>query len=337
MTRRTLTIASLLCTMLTISFGQLLPNLGGQRAGISSLQFLKIGVGARGPALGEAMVAVADDPSCLYWNPAGLPLNRSNAVYVAHSEWFSGLKHDFAGAIYRVSADDILGLSLISLASDDMERTTETNPTGTGTYFRYNDLAIGVSYGRQMTSQFSFGTTIRYVEENLDVVKIRAVLFDLGTYYSMGIGSLRFAAVVSNFGSDVAPTGDLTLIDGSKVDSYQSFSPPTSFKIGVAFEPYQDDNHRITSSVQLNHPNDNAENLRLGLEYAWNGWFFARAGVKRTIGESLFGADRKSADDYSLGIGIFSSLGFTDASVDYSFTHFTELGGVHRISMGFTY
>jgi hypothetical protein len=256
---------------------------------------------------------------------------------VSHSGWFAGLKHEYAGAVYRVSADDILGLSLTSLASDDMERTTETNPSGTGTYFRYSDLAIGLSYGRQMTSQFSFGTTVRYVEENLDVVKIRAVLFDLGTYYSMGIGSLRFAAVVTNFGSDVTPNGDMTLIDGSKVDSYQSFSPPTLFKIGVAFEPYKDENHRLTSSVQLNHPNDNAENLRLGFEYSWRGWLFGRAGVKRTIGESLFGLDRKSADDYALGFGVFSWLGFTDVSVDYSFTHFIELGGVHRISLGFTY
>jgi hypothetical protein len=337
MKQRILNISFVLLLLSVPVTAQLLPNLGGQRAGISSLQFLKIAVGARGAALGEAMVAVADDPSSLYWNPAGLPLNTKNAVMVSHSAWFAGLKHDFAGGLYRLTADDVVGVSLISLASDEMERTTELQPTGTGTYFRYSDLAIGVSYGRRMTSQFSFGTTIRYVEENLDVVKVRAVLFDLGTYYAMGIGSLRFAAVVSNFGSDIEPSGEARLIDGSTVDSYQPFSPPTLFKIGVAFEPYQDETHRLTSSVQLNHPNDNAENVRLGIEYAWKGWLFARLGVKRTIGESLLGADRKSADDYSFGIGIFSALGFTDATVDYSFTHFSELGAVHRVTLGITY
>ena len=40
---------------------QLIPNLGGQRAGISAFQFLKIGVGARGVALGESFAAVAND------------------------------------------------------------------------------------------------------------------------------------------------------------------------------------------------------------------------------------------------------------------------------------
>ena len=48
---------------------QLFPVLGGQRAGISTAQFLKIGVGGRATAMGDAFVAVANDVSALYWNP----------------------------------------------------------------------------------------------------------------------------------------------------------------------------------------------------------------------------------------------------------------------------
>jgi hypothetical protein len=47
-------------------------SLGGQRAGTSSGTFLRIGVGARAVAMGETFVAVANDPSAIYWNPAGL-------------------------------------------------------------------------------------------------------------------------------------------------------------------------------------------------------------------------------------------------------------------------
>ncbi|HAL56908.1 MAG TPA: hypothetical protein DCP63_10655 [Bacteroidetes bacterium] len=335
--RRYLSIAIFMSGLMIPAKAQLLPNLGGQRTGISNLQFLKIGVGARGAALGDAMVALANDASASYWNPAGLTLNASNSVLISHTEWLAGLKHDFAGVVYHVSPDDILSLSVISLASDDMEITTETNPSGTGMYFSYSDVAFGISYGRKMTSQFSFGTTIRYVQENLDVLKMKAVLFDLGTYYTMGPGSLRFGVAVSNFGPDIAPRGDLTLLDGSRVDSYQKFSPPTSFRIGIAFEPYQDASNKVTMSFQLNHPNDNAENIRIGAEYAWSNWLFLRAGVKRTIGEPFLGIDRKSADDLSFGVGVVSSLDFTVASFDYAYTHFNELGAVHRISLGLTY
>ena len=320
-----------------IAAGQILPNLGGQRAGISSLQFLKIGIGGRGSGLGESMVAVVNDASALFWNPAGAVLDGQNSVMVAHAEWLVDLKHDFLGALYHLSAADVIGLSIISLRTDDMPVTTETQPLGTGTYFRYSDLAVGVTYSRKMTSQFSFGTTIRYVEENLDVVKIRTVLFDLGTHYATGLGSSRIGVSVSNFGADVTPKGEVSYADGSSLSSFQSFSPPTVFKVGFAFEPYQTDQHRITTSFQLNHPNDNAEDIRLGFEYAWGEWLMLRAGLKRTIGESWLAQNQKSADDYSFGVGVVIPLSFTNVSFDYAYTNFNDLGLVHRISCSLTY
>ena len=50
-----------------------------------------------------------------------------------------------------------------------------------------------------MTDQFSFGATVRYVEETLDVLKMRSVMVDLGTYYWTGLGTTRFAVVISEF------------------------------------------------------------------------------------------------------------------------------------------
>ena len=323
---------------MNVVLGQsILPNLGGQRTGISSLQFLKISIGGRGAGMQEAMVAGANDVSALYWNPAGAVLDEHNGVMFAHTEWLVDLKHDFLGAVYHLSPADIIGLSCISLRTDDMPITTETQPLGTGEYFQYSDLAIGATYARRMTTQFSFGVTVRYVEEHLDVVKIKTMLFDFGTHYATGLGSLRIGVAVTNFGSDVTPKGDVVYIDGTSNSSFQSFSPPTVFKLGVAFEPYQTEQHRITTSIQLDHPNDNAEDLRFGFEYGWSDWLNLRAGVKRTIGEAWLSESQKSADDYSLGIGLVIPLPFTTSSFDYSYTHFNELGAVHRISCALTY
>jgi len=324
--------------LLSLTKGQLLPNLGGQRAGISSLQFLKIGVGARGTAIGESMVAVANDVSALFWNPAGAVLAEQNGLMVSHSEWLVGLKHDFLGVTYHLTPADLIGLSMTTLRTDDIPVTTETQPFGTGAYYHYSDLAVGVTFSKKMTSQFNFGTTIKYVEETLDKVKIKTVLVDLGTYYATGFGSLRIGVAVSNFGPDVAPAGNAALLDGTVVNSFQSFSPPTLFKVGVAFEPLQTEQHRITTSVQLNHPNDNAENIRFGIEYEWNHWFFLRAGLKRTIGESWsIGGDQSSADDYSFGFGIVAPVTITTLGFDYSYTHYNLFDPVHRISCSMTF
>jgi hypothetical protein len=316
---------------------QLIPNLGGQRVGISALQFLKIGVGARAAALGESFVAISDDASALFWNPAGLINTEGNQVFLAHTNYVADISHDFVGGFYKLSPSDVVGLSLISLSTDDMPVTDETNPHGNGRMFKYSDLAVGLTYARQMTNQFSFGATVKYVEETLDVIKIRTVLVDLGTYYWTGLGSVRFAVVVSNFGNDVSPTGSVDLYDGTKVNNFQSFSPPTLFKVGLAFEPFQTESQKITTSIQLNHPNDNVENIRIGAEYIWNDMFAARVGIRRTLGEQLFGKDAASEQDITLGAGVKVPLSFAKINVDYAFANFNRLGGVHRISLQLTY
>lgn len=316
---------------------QLVPNLGGQRAGISAFQFLKIGVGARGVAMGEAFVAVVNDASALYWNPAALAQFSGDQVIVAHTEYLVDIKHDYCGAVYHLSGQDALGASFSSLHMKDMEVTTETQPFGTGRYFSFGDIAVGLTYGRKMTDQFSFGATVRYVEETLDVLKMRSVMVDLGTWYWTGLGSARFAVVISNFGADVAPTGTATQYGGSPVSTFQSFSLPTVFRLGFAMEPLDIDDHRVTTSIQLNHPNDNAEHVRLGVEYGFQNTFFLRAGVKRTIGQPLLGEDATSEESVTFGAGVLAQVGFSTIGADYAYANFNRLGSVHRISLTMTF
>jgi long-subunit fatty acid transport protein len=318
------------------AFAQLVPNLGGQRAGISAFQFLKIGVGARGVAMGEAYVAVANDASSLFWNPAGMAQTAEDQVFVAHTEYVADIRHEYLGAIYHITGADAVGLALTSLHMQDMEITTETQPLGTGRYFSFGDVGIGLSYARKMTDQFSFGATVRYAEETLDMLKMRSVMVDLGTYYWTGLGTARFAVVITNFGADVVPEGTATPAGGGTVSTFQSFSLPTLFKLGFAFEPVLTDEHRVTTSVQLNHPNDNAENIRVGAEYAWHNTFFLRAGVKRTIGQKLLAADETSEESFMLGAGFRVATGFNAVSADYAYAHFNLLGAIHRFSLTFS-
>src|SRR3990172_1978022 len=227
-------LPTLLAFLIVRADGQLLPVLGAQRAGTATVQFLKIGVGARAAAMGESFVAVANDASALYWNPAGITQFAENQVIVAHTSWLVDIRHQFIGAVYHLGPDDAVGLSLTSVHMDDMPVTTEVQPKGDGRYFSFVDLALGVTYGKKLTPQFSFGGTVRYFEETLDVLKMRGVVLDLGTYYWMGLGSARFSAVVSHFGNQVSPEGSVSVYGGGTVDRFQEFSPPTTFRFGFA-------------------------------------------------------------------------------------------------------
>jgi hypothetical protein len=315
---------------------QLVPNLGGQRAGISAYQFLKIGVGARGVAMGESFVASANDASALYWNPAALVQFAKDQAVASHTEYLADIKHEFFGVVWHLSSQDALGASFTSLHMTDMEITTETQPFGTGRYFSFGDIAAGLSYSRKMTDQFSFGATVKYVEETLDVLKMRSVMVDIGTWYWTGLGSARFAVAIANFGSDVAPKGSVTQFDGTKLTTFQSFSVPTEFRLGFAMEPLETDDQMLTTSIQLNHPNDNAENVRIGLEYSFEKTFFARAGIKRTIGQQFLGSDLTSEESFSAGAGVLVPLGLSVIGADYAYTSYSRLGAVHRISLSFT-
>lgn len=302
---------------------QLVPVLGAQRAGTSTAQFLKIGVGARAAGMGETFVAIANDASALFWNPAGITQFAEDQIMVSHTEWLVDIRHQFLGGVYHFSPEDAFGISVIALHMDDMPVTTEFQPLGTGEYFRFGDLAVGLSYSRKLTTQFSFGATVRYIEETMDVLKMRGITVDVGTYYWTGLGTSRFSAVVTNFGNQINPTGSVHLNNGQTVASFEEYTPPTIFKFGFAFDPINDEENVLTTSLQLNHPNDNSENLSLGAEYTWMKTFSLRGGYKFNVDEQTV----------SFGAGVVVPVDIVKMNIDYGFSAFNRLGNVQRISL----
>jgi hypothetical protein len=302
---------------------QLFPVLGGQRAGISTAQFLKIGVGARASGMGESFIAISDDASALYWNAAGLSQFKENELMISHNVWVVDINHDFIGAVYHLDDDNTFGASLTAVTMDDMPVTTEYAPFGNGQFFGYTDIAIAISYARQMTEQFSFGGSVKYIEETLDKLKMRGVMIDLGTFYRTGLGSTRFAVTVSNFGSELAPDGQVTLVGNREVEEWQSFAPPTVFRIGFAMEPYESEENRVTASIQLNHPNDNSENVGIGAEYAWREMLFLRGGYRFNV----------DGQNFSFGVGFQVPISIAEFTFDYAYTNMENLGSSNRFSI----
>lgn len=301
---------------------QILPELGGQRAGTAVAQFLKIGVGGRAVGMGESFVAVANDASALYWNPAGIAQFGGNQLVLSHVDWPVDIQHEFIGYVHHFSELNVVGISFTSLHMEDMAETTEFAPAGTGNYFTFGDLAVGLTYARKMTDKFSFGGTVKYMEETIAELKMRGVLVDIGTYYWTGYRSTRFAVAVSNFGAQLRPGGSFTRRDGTTVDEFQDFAPPTLFKVGFATEFFDNERHKLTASLQLNHPNDNAENVHLGGEYLWHKIVALRGGYKFNVDE----------ESLTLGAGISLPLSFVHMNIDFAYTDFGRLGTASRFS-----
>lgn len=91
-----------------------------------SNEFLNIGAGARGLAMGSAQVASVDDGTSGYWNPAGLSGVKDNpSINIMHAEYFAGIgKFDYAAVAVPVQDNRrTLGISLLRFAVDDIPNT----------------------------------------------------------------------------------------------------------------------------------------------------------------------------------------------------------------------
>jgi len=197
----------LMVTMPFLGSAQLLPNLGGQRAGISALTFLKIDPSVRSAGLGGANLTLTGDVFATSYNPANLSEEDDVSFGVSNTFWASGVNLAYFAATKPFSAGHF-GITVASLNSGPMERRTEFAPNGTGEIFYVANTAVGVSYGRQLTDFFSFGGNIRYVNETLAEFTAHTAVVDLGFLYRLDFKDLSFAVLVQNFGTNSRLTGD---------------------------------------------------------------------------------------------------------------------------------
>ncbi|MCB0495973.1 MAG: hypothetical protein KDC79_07540 [Cyclobacteriaceae bacterium] len=121
-------------------------------------EFLAIGVGARAAALGNAHVAIANDVTAGYWNPAGLLRQTTDySGILQHAEYFSGIaKYDYAAFNMPLDTLSALGFSLIRFGIDDIPDTRFLyDASGAINYdnvrfFSAADYAFFTSYARKI-------------------------------------------------------------------------------------------------------------------------------------------------------------------------------------------
>src|SRR5512145_813273 len=136
-----------------------------EKVGTLGGQSLKIGVGARAAAMGDAYVAISDDATAVYWNPAGIARMSGQSISLNHTSWPANILFDQAAYVFSIKwIPGMLGVNVRALTmSRDIVRTTYL-PEGTGDTFDAGEWAYGISYARSLTDKFSAGFNINYVQ-----------------------------------------------------------------------------------------------------------------------------------------------------------------------------
>ena len=310
------------------------------KTGTTVAQFLKIGVSARSIGMGGAFVAVADDISAAFVNPAGLATAGGYQVLFTHTDWLVDTDYEFGAVSLDLREMGTIAVMVSAFNSGDMEVRTIESPDGTGELFSTNDFLIGLSYARNLTDNFSIGFTGKYISQSLWHMDASSFALDVGLLFKTPFWGVNFGASISNFGSKMQLQGrdgkfayDPDNRNVGTVDivnaQYEmlSYSLPLYFQVGLAKNLIDNDTHRFTIAVDAVTPNDNYEAINSGFEYGWKDMLFIRGGYK-----SLLQDDTEEGLTAGFGLNI-RLAGTTKLQLDYAYADFGRFERVDRFSL----
>ena len=309
------------------------------KVGTTAAPFLKIELGARPVSMGGSFVALANDPSGIYYNPAGIA--ELNKVYVTggHTVWFADLDYNYATFILPTRR---INFSLWGsfLTSDDIEITTIERPEGTKQYYNYIDGLLGFTVSAFLSDRLSIGLSGKYIQQTLYNESASTFALDVGSILRTPFKGLRLGMCLVNYGGRMQLSGNDLIVQTDPWPDYEgnpdvearltteSFPLPLAFKLGIAFDLVGKEesfiankDHRFTIAVDGIHPNDGEEKLLIGCEYGLFNTLFLRGGYKHNYDTQKFTA----------GAGVKVDIGTREISVDYAYVDMDILDSTHRI------
>ena len=326
------------------------------RQGTRGANFLHIGISARGNAMAGAIGSSVRGPVSWFWNPSGAVSSEGFSAAAGLQNLYD--EFDIMQAYAAVSLPvlgGVAGLSLNTLSSGDLDRTTEVFPFGSqgaGRTFRWNSTAASLGYARRLTDRLGVGGAIKYITEGIPDANTSWVAFDIGTQFHTGIYGMVLSGALQHMGGSARVQGAAitqTINDANvnrqatRTDLFTIKTElPTDFRFGLGNDLYGGAEsvlgggggpHRLFAEVAVNDAVDQAAQLAVGAEYAFRNLFFARAG-KRFYND---GRATGSNATYGLagGFGVRIPVYGRDVRFDYSYTSLGDLQNIQVFSFEF--
>ncbi len=300
------------------------------KAGRTAMQFLKIGIGARMAAMGEAGVANMEDINSVFWNPAAIAEIDGAEAAFNYTRWFGDLNFTAGAVGFQIGTLGVVSLNYVALDYGNIDEALVSSPSGgvdtrTGESFGGNDLALGLAFSRKFTDKLAIGVNVKYVREELFNFSSSVAAFDVGTYYHTGWRGIRLAMSAQNFGKQARWLH-------TKEEEQQEFDLPLIFRIGWSIDLLggeklffggSPEKHRFAFNMDAIHTNDYKERLHLGGEYAFSNFIVLRGGYRFNHEEG----------NISFGAGFQPKVSGLKLRVDYAFVSHDFLDSPHRFSM----
>ena len=282
---------------------------------------LLLGAGARALGMGSAFVAVSDDATAVYWNPAGLARLKRREAQVQHAEQFGGIaNHDVFTFACHLPAGGF-GMGLLRLGVDGIKLTALEDPSRpmgpdnrpvVSQVVGASDYSLYLAYGRDVRPDLSIGIGLKLIWRNLSAGSGSGYGIDLGLLYAHYPG-LSSGLVVRNL------TRTRISFDSGARDRI-----PPSLLAGMAYtRRFAAIHSRITWSMSVHIGEEksgleDAEGIQVGVEALFRDRLAFRVGAE---------GDHLTA---GAGIRLYGRINF-----DLAFLENGQLDNTYRISASF--
>lgn len=323
------------CLVYLIILGASLTHAASKYAG----EFLTLGVGARPLGMGGSFVAISDDSTATYWNPAGLGYLSHSEISFMHSSLGDLNSYDFVNYVQPFGVNFCLGLSWLRVGVDDIPITNLPIPSGgvgpgnrpeIERTFSNTDNAFILSYGRRIGPEawrlFTGGNAkIIYIStlRNFNAVGFGG---DVGILWQSDqdkTNQLSVGVVVQDFFRtklywNTPPN------EPGQASNTDTINP--NFKIGFS---YRIDAAALNSRLLLTVDTDSLYSfeMRYGAEYEFARLLALRIGLQERKGIST---TRLMTAGAGLKLSFLTGAAF---SIDYAYLSNEELGSSNRISL----
>lgn len=265
------------------------------------------GIGSRALALGHSFVALSDDGTSIYYNPAGLSLLQRQEINLYYANLYGiNLKNSYFSYTLPVNDQSSIGMDWYYLGQNESDFDHSINKIGMALGYRIGKLMIGIkpSY---------FRTNISWNSKNY--ARGNGWTLDAGLLFQLS-SRVRFGFSGTNF---------INRINYGDGKSHQYFEP--EYTIGVSYYPAP-----FISVAGCMY----ADQISLGSEYAWKDLLFFRLGYENRL-FSNHSIRVSENNQISSGLTLGSGIQYRFMRIDYSYSHDYDLGMNHHFSLMFYY
>jgi long-subunit fatty acid transport protein len=272
--------------------------------------YLQYGAGAKSLAMGGAYVALANEASAPYWNPAGLTQINEHQFLAMYAPFFEQTSYNFLSYVHPLGRLGTLAISDVLFHSGGYEEVDNTGDV-IGRNKSIFKNAVIISYANRIYRRISLGASLKLIHERVMKYSGTGQGIDLGILYQL-LDELNIGLALQNV---LQPKVTLR----NDPDVYD-----INLKAGLALKAFS---NRLTLTVDINKLVDEKACLCAGVEISpW----------EKATSPSLKKVDLRVGinhlQTFTCGIGLKIRF-FT---VDYAFSSH-DLGNLHRFALTFSW